>query len=197
MNIFWVDRILRTCARSLCDQHRSRMIYEKCVILNNAYYSTDEIFLIKDIYKKHYYNHPQCRWARANLTNFETVRTYLSHLLEAYYESGGTKWQKEASFLKSYQENPPTLPKGSLLSSYLTFGNHNNLTLNRKYKAVQAQFGDWNPDLKVWETANFDVAVEAYRTYYKMKIFKGGVLPIWTHNTRPSWYVHTDVALIN
>ena len=197
MNIFWIEPYLYDMAKSLCDQHYSRMIYETCVILGNAYYSTDEQHLVPNIYRKHYYNHPQCRWARKNIVNYVHIVEYLRHLLDSYYQHGGKAWQKEKSFLNSFCENPPTLPVGKLTNPYLTFGNKDNLELDKKYKAIQAQYGTWNNEEKVWETNSWDIAIQAYRTYYRMKIFKEGKLPRWTKNQKPEWYLHTNISLIN
>ncbi len=184
-------------ATSLCDQHYSRMIYETCVILNNAYYSTGQEDLVPNIYRKHYYNHPQCRWARTSTKTFAMTLRYLEELLESYVRHGGKAWLKEKEYITWYKGFPPTIPNQSTIPPpYLTFGNKDNYDLNQKYKAIQAQFGIWCPDKKVWTTDSWDTAIEAYRTYYRMKIFKGGYYPKWTHNTQPDWYIHTDIDLI-
>lgn len=196
MNFFIVEMpfSVEKMAFSLCDQHRSRMIYETCVILCNAYYSTGETNLIPDIYKKHYYNHPQCRFARKTIANFKLLRSYLKHLLRAYDSHGGRAWLREKQFYKLFVNSPPDLPEGSLTLPYLTFGNQSNLRLNKQYKALQSHYGQWYEDEQVWGVPDWQTAVKAYRTYYRLKKFKDGTIPIWKHNKKPDWYFPLEVA---
>ena len=196
MNIFWIEPTTSEMAKALCDQHRSRMIYETCVLLCNAYYSTKEEGTLPNIYRQHYYNHPQCKWTREGRLQFSLIRRYLDLLIQNYREQGGTKWNREFQLLEHFKSDPPKLPLTKVPSPYLTFGNISNPTLNAKYKALQAQYGTWNESLGVWATDSWETAVEAYRAYYKMKIFKGGVLPTWKHNDKPDWYVHTDLCIL-
>lgn len=197
MNIFWIEfpSDLASMARSLCDQHYSRMIYETCVLLCNAYYSTGESQTISGIYQKHYYNHPQCKYARENLAHFNLILKYLQELIISYAQHGGTSWGRERILFKQFAENPPSLPTGQISPPYLTFGNKSNPELDKKYKAIQAQYGVWDESKEVWTSSSWSVGVQAYRTYYNMKIFRGGKLPKWTKNQKPDWYNHTDICL--
>lgn len=88
MNIFYLDRSNKRCARYLCDQHIRKMGIEHCQLLGNCY--SDNILLNaphtqKDLPRIHtHINHPCSKWVKSNIRHFLWLQNYTTEIFLEY-----------------------------------------------------------------------------------------------------------------
>lgn len=201
MNIFAIDKDPWQAAMWLCDQHKGKMILESTQLICNAYHFTGQANLVKEIYRPAYAKHPSTTWVCLNAFNFAWLVRHLGALLDIYDTHGSdgskTKYMRVRTILNSMMESdPPDLPvlKRKPMPPFLAFGSEDK-EVNKKCKAIQAQFGTWNETLKVWESKTWENGVAAYRTYYNLKQFKNSKRPTWKNESmHPDWYVPIDIC---
>ncbi len=80
MNIFILDRDIKTCARYHADQHVIKMILESaqmlCTVINESGGSAP--------YRSTHWNHPCTLWAAASLSNWQWLRSLAVALNDEY-----------------------------------------------------------------------------------------------------------------
>lgn len=71
MNIFFLHRRARACARLHVDKHVVKMILETCQLLCTAWHVVDPLHsTFSPPYKKTHVNHPCAQWARRSRQNY-------------------------------------------------------------------------------------------------------------------------------
>ena len=72
MNIFFLARNPRVCARYHVDKHVVKMILETCQLLFTCWHILDpEHHIIRPAYKKTHWNHPCACWARSSHAHYD------------------------------------------------------------------------------------------------------------------------------
>lgn len=72
MNIFFLARKPRVCARYHVDKHVVKMILETCQLLFTCWHMLDpEHRIIRPAYKKTHSNHPCARWVRSSQAHYD------------------------------------------------------------------------------------------------------------------------------
>ena len=90
MNIFFLSKNPKKCAKYHCDKHCVKMILELCQLLWSAFHITGkpgwENTPPKDvkIYKLTHKNHPSAIWVRTSPSNFRWTASLLSELCTEY-----------------------------------------------------------------------------------------------------------------
>lgn len=76
MNIFYLDKDFKICAKYHCDKHVVKMILESAQLLCNVY----------DIapYKKTHINHPCSKWVKSSISHYNFLYNLLENLLNEY-----------------------------------------------------------------------------------------------------------------
>lgn len=200
MNVFFLDKHPERAANLLCDEHSNKMITESCQLLSSVYHMLDDPN--KDnVYKLAHKNHPSAKWARQSEKSFLWLARHTQQLIKNYDRRfGKPKFNRAREIVSLSLSSPPSLlPDVPVLPAFFAFGNPEFPELHAKYTALKPQFGFYDLDFDVWRSDDPDETVEAYKTYYKLKIFKQEKLPTWARNPNgsPSWYTHTDTCLIN
>lgn len=80
MNIFFLDKDLKKCARYHCDKHVVKMILESAQILCTVLWLSE----IKAPYKKTHTHHPCVIWAGESLANWRWLRKLAKELNAEY-----------------------------------------------------------------------------------------------------------------
>ena len=98
MNIFFLHKKARKCAKYHCNKHVIKMILETCQILCTTWHVVDPHHNIYEpVYKKTHINHPSVKWARESVHHYKwlaelgimlckeyTYRYYKTHKCEQY-----------------------------------------------------------------------------------------------------------------
>lgn len=105
MNIFFLSRNVRKCAKYHVDKHCVKMILETCQLLCSAIWMCG----VEAPYKLTHKNHPSAIWTRANKANWEWLKSLGLALCEEYTFRYG-KVHKCQSILENL--TCPTLPDG-------------------------------------------------------------------------------------
>jgi len=119
MNIFFLSRKLRRCARWHCDKHVVKMILEYTQMLYTAHHENGGTATIVEFapiclssgkrgYKSHAKNHPCTKWVRQNLTHY-TWLLELAFLLVDEHKRRFSPKTVHACFphLEWLRDNPP------------------------------------------------------------------------------------------
>ena len=107
MNIFILDYNPMQNVKYYFDSHVVKMVTETAQILSSAYYFTGEEDLAQ--YKLTHKNHPCCRWARENISNWRYLYI-LGLCIYSEYQYRYEKEHKSGEVLLKMEF--PTLPKG-------------------------------------------------------------------------------------
>lgn len=175
MNIFFLAKNARECAKYHCNKHVVKMILEYAQILCTTHRVIDgtliqnksnrKIWIFNDsrentFYKSTHVNHPSVVWARQTTHNYNWLYSLFSHLCSEYeyrYHKTHLSWKK----LNEYLKYPP-----AHLSSDLPFT---------------------TPPLAMPDTCKIpDAAVESYRKYY---ILEKASFCKWTNRSIPEWFL--------
>lgn len=165
MNIFVLDRDVKTCAMYHNDKHTVKMIVETSQLLSSAYYDENKVLQeVKDypfdnFLKLTHYNHPCSVWVRESLENFLWLNNLLGCLLNEY----------TYRYHKIHKYDP--------LNPWF----YDNLPKRLKSNGL-TEFKLAMPD-EIKE--KFTDPVEAYRYYY---VFYKGHLASWKNRSVPYWY---------
>ena len=98
MNIFFLHRHPRRCARWHCDKHVVKMLVETCQLLYTCHWMVDgthhgthhlhtapyRVGTDTRGYKKTHWNHPCSKWVRQSLANYRWLAKLGSELLREY-----------------------------------------------------------------------------------------------------------------
>ena len=142
MNIFYLDKYPRMCARYHCDKHVVKMCLEYAQLLSTAHVVLDDNQVG---YKPTHKNHPCAVWVRQSNGNY----IWLWALLQATY----------AEFTKRYGKIHKGQRDGLL-------GKLSNYPRNiPKYSVREAEF-QTEPPLCMPDKYKSDSTVESYRQYY-------------------------------
>jgi len=107
MNIFFLHRIQRICARMHVDRHVVKMILETCQLLCSAHHMTDSKY--QPPYKLTHKNHPCSKWTRKSICNYRwLVKLGLELCKEYTYRYGKT--HKCQEYIVGLGKNLPPLP---------------------------------------------------------------------------------------
>lgn len=136
MNIFYLDRNVKSCAEQHCDKHVVKMIVEYAQLLSTAHRVIDGTQYIEEkrnlersrkikrwkldsdlesvLYKASHINHPSAIWARASDDNYAWLANLLCFLCEEYTHRYGKRHKVERTELcYSLLENiPKNIPIG-------------------------------------------------------------------------------------
>jgi len=106
MNLFYLARSRKRCARFHCNKHVVKMILETAQLLCTALWVNGQ----EAPYRKTHVNHPCAIWARANKSNFRWLLKFGKILCKEYTFRYG-KIHKTQSVLESLT-CPDALPEG-------------------------------------------------------------------------------------
>jgi hypothetical protein len=144
MNIFFLDKNPRVCAKYHNDKHVVKMILETAQLLCGAHWATGS----EAPYKPSHINHPCAIWTR---TNIETYRWLCMLGIEL-------SWEYRRRYLKthkSYQvilwccDNVPNLPDGKFfepplaMPDYCKIGDSAILSYRNYYLTEKKHFSKW------------------------------------------------------
>jgi hypothetical protein len=108
MNIFYLHRNVRVCAKMHCDVHVNKMILETAQLLSTAHH-----VLGSDApYKMTHKNHPSAVWARSGRYQYNWLYRLLEALSDEYTERYGKvhlTWQKCSEALSEAPEGIPNV----------------------------------------------------------------------------------------
>jgi len=119
MNIFFLSRSTRRCARWHCDKHVVKMILESTQILYTANHQnggTEQILATAPIcastgnrgYKSHAKNHPSVRWATESLAHYMWLNSLAQDLVKEHmYRFSPKSIHASQVHLEWLRENPP------------------------------------------------------------------------------------------
>lgn len=200
MNVFYLHRNPKGAAAFLCDKHLIKMITESCQLLSTTYHILDDIHK-SDVYKPVHINHPSAKWTRYSSLTFAWLLEHTDYMIQEYdfRFDKKNKFQTARQVIQVCKNSPPKFSRNEFVPPFFAFGKPSNPPLHLKYNSLKPQFGFYDEKEKVWRCESKDQSVEAYRTYYKLKVFENDVLPSWNKNPYgvPPWYVHTDLCIIN
>ena len=83
MNIFFLHKTPRLCAKFLSDKHIPKMVLETTQMLCTAYQKHYKE-RVSELYKPAYPNHPMTIWVGSRLNNYEWTMDLLKELLKEY-----------------------------------------------------------------------------------------------------------------
>jgi len=119
MNIFFLHRHPRRCARWHCDKHVVKMLVETCQLLYTCHWMVDGTPNLHTApyrvgtdtrgYKKTHWNHPCSKWVRQSLANYRWLAKLGSELLREYAHRFPSKRRPHACtpHLEWLSVNPP------------------------------------------------------------------------------------------
>jgi hypothetical protein len=157
MNIFWLSKSLRRCARYYCNKHCIKIILEITQVLFCAHHVISAVSVDTGEYwapilpsgarpyRKTHANHPVSVWARARLGNYRMACRMGLELCREYTYRYGGKVHKCESLLRALNERPPPAISIDTVPSIPP------LCMPDQYKT---------------ECNSFDDVVRAYRKYY-------------------------------
>lgn len=105
MNIFYLDKNPKICAKYHNDKHVVKMILETAQLLSSAHWMTGS----EAPYKKTHVNHPCAIWTRQSIDNYNWL-CELGLYLSIEYTSRYNKTHKTSSVIWWLTENKPNLP---------------------------------------------------------------------------------------
>jgi len=180
MNIFAVNADPRLSAIDLCDKHVVKMILETTQILCTAHRVLDGLetraesesgrsrkeWILQDpyfnsaLYAASYVNHPCTVWARENSENYNWLLTHGFELVSEYNNRFGQDKVHKCSLVLNLLKQAP---KNIKIASRTNFAQ----AMPDRYRQTDS--------------------VDAYRNYYAMVKFMGGVAKWNKSSPRPTW----------
>lgn len=107
MNIFYLHRIARICAKMHLDRHVVKMILETCQLLCTTHHVTESEYIPP--YKPTHKNHPCTIWVRESIDNYKWLVEFGLELSKEYtYRYGKT--HKCEAYIRELGKNIPNLP---------------------------------------------------------------------------------------
>lgn len=119
MNIFFLSRKTRQCARWHCDKHVVKMILESAQLLYTAHHENGGTHMIQDSapvcastgnrgYRSTHKNHPSALWARASLAHYYWLIALAKDLVnEHMFRFSPKKPHACLAHLEWLEQNPP------------------------------------------------------------------------------------------
>ena len=156
MNIFYLDKDTRTCAKYHCDKHTVKMILETAQLLCTAHHELDGA-VHDDLYKSTHKNHPSAIWARQTRPHYKWLYDLFCDLCEEYTKRY-SKVHKTQRLIKHLINYP-------------------------KYLSAKEDY--WiDPPQCMPDQYKCDDTVQAYRNYYNgdkayMAVWKYTSTPTW------------------
>lgn len=206
MNIFITDSDASIAASNLCDAHIRKMILESVQLLSTwvraKYPEHLEYFDELGIYKSSHFLHPSNIWIRES---YENVCWLIEHTNAIYNIGSEFLWKKEEhrsiNVLRKIEDFIVEVGESNVYSrhavDYLTsplLAMYDHIKPNYGYIAQPAIYGS-RGGLKrkaIYRANSMDFAVEAYRYYICLKVFKDGSRPYWSYQDKPEWYVEKE-----
>tara|TARA_R110002096_G_scaffold244158_3_gene436401 strand:- start:1699 stop:2187 length:489 start_codon:yes stop_codon:yes gene_type:complete len=105
MNIFYLDRNARECAKAHCDKHVVKMILETAQLLSTAHRIIDGDRGNEELYKTTHKNHPSAIWVRESFDHYHWTFRLFKYLCEEYTKRY-TKVHATARLLHLLSEAP-------------------------------------------------------------------------------------------
>lgn len=113
MNIFFLHKNTRKCARYHVDKHVIKMILETCQLLCTAWHTIDpDHRIFTPAYRPTHKNHPCAVWARHSQANYVWLCTLGRRLCKEYTHRYG-KVHKTEPILKLLSRHVPPIPMSS------------------------------------------------------------------------------------
>jgi len=176
MNIFFLDRDVRTAAQYHCDKHVVKMILESAQLLSAAHRVLDGTMSIETsasnrktknwklndereavMYKVSHLNHPSAVWARSNIDHYRWLYDLFYQLIGEYKYRYDGKYHKCEALLLPLFASPENIP-----------------------------IVDWqDPPQAMPDDCKTADTVEAYRNYYRTHKRR---MANWKVRGTPIWY---------
>jgi hypothetical protein len=189
MNIFFLDKTPRECARYHCDIHTVKMSLEYAQILCNVHHIHKYLRSGIPLYKPTHMRHPIVLWASENQGNYAWLYTLWQFTLEEYSQRYLRKHKSEE--LTSVLASPPFPAIKYNYPRYI----HPNLNPNSfSFRSLTLPPLCMPYDCKPAVVKTFDDVVKAYREYYIMhkgKIAKWDKTP---DRPMPYWIGTPEIA---
>ena len=180
MNIFFLDKNPRECARQHCDKHVVKMVIETAQLLSTAHRLLDgkqwtdrtannrrikrwrhpDPKVDKILYKASHINHPSNIWVRKTKTNYQWAHDFWRHLCTEFTNRYG--------------------------SEHLTFRKLNNLLDKTPRKIDNYRFWE-DPPQCMPDYCKTENTIEAYRNYYRNE--KRSFAKWDKLNNTPEWFL--------
>jgi hypothetical protein len=185
MNIFFLSKSLKRCARYHFDKHVIKMILELTQLLSTAHWALatkakahTHLERLREkgrVYKATHTNHPSAKWTRAHINNYTYVaKLGLALCREYQLRYGEHKEHKCESMIVWLLDNAPR----SICTDEVeeTVSNPHNLT----YPLPLAMPNEFKEDPN-----DFESCIQSYRTYYQSDMKSH--LQAWKRG-RPQWF---------
>jgi hypothetical protein len=175
MNIFYLDKNPRKCAKYHCDKHVLKMIVEYAQLMSTAHRVLDgfegygasksgnrqvKIWTIHDsreevLYKAAYVNHPSNVWTRSSIKNYHYVFQlwfYICCEYEQRYNKKHATWEKLANQLSIYPDHIPEIEETPIpLCMPDECKRDDAVTAYRSfYKSHKRKFATWKNQVPDW-----------------------------------------------
>lgn len=176
MNVFYLDKDVKTCAEYHCDKHVVKMIIEYAQLLSTAHRMLDgELYLDKTkngrnikrwrldsamepvLYKASHFNHPSAIWARKSKCNYNWLYRLFANLCDEYTHRYGKIHMTDSKLRDLLQKAPKNIDQGGMTVVPQAMPDHCKLA---------------DP-------------IEAYRNYYRVEKQR---FAKWTNREIPDWY---------